>query len=73
MTAPVYACARCGNRERTDNTFLCSDCLRSRKQIKEKLVVQRLHPLDGNAQRAALIKSFGWAGWQRRLKAGGRA
>jgi hypothetical protein len=73
MSVPVYACARCGEKERTDNTFLCADCLRSRLGMKERLAVKALHNDDIKAQRRALIERYGWAGWTRRLKGAPRA
>lgn len=69
MTAPVYACARCGEKPRDGDTFLCADCWVDPDRDDEQSAVS---DLPSSTQRSALIAS-GWAGWHRRMKAASRA
>ena len=68
MTAPVYACARCGKAAREEDTFLCGDCLDSAIRVVEQKTVERLHPGDHKAQRALLMEAYEWRGWARRMR-----
>lgn len=72
MSAPVFACARCGENPRDGDTFLCADCRRSRRRMKEVRVAQRVSS-EAKGQRKVLIEAYGWAGWNRRLKGAPRA
>ena len=71
MTA--FACARCGTVARYDDTYLCNFCIRDRKARIEQADAEDTFPGDYKAQRALLIKSYGWAGWHRHLKGASRA
>ena len=68
MTAPVYACARCGERERAGDTFLCRKCLASSTRLREQGIAEATFPGDHKAQRALLTQSWHWQGWNRRMK-----
>lgn len=70
MSAPVYACARCGQSPRADDTFLCASCLVSRDAKKEQRIAEATYPGEYREQRRHLIEVYHWAGWHRRLKGG---
>ena len=72
MTAPVYACARCGKRERAEDTFLCAYCLDDPFRKVEQRTVELLHPGDHKAQRALLVETYAWFGFGKRLTGGHR-
>jgi len=73
MTAPVYACARCGENPREGDTFLCADCLLDPKRMSETYSAQAGAPDDAREQRRLLVSMAGWAGWSKRIKGGSRA
>lgn len=67
MTAPVYACARCGKAERAEDTFLCLDCLDSDVRVVEQKAAEATFPGDHRQQRRLLMEAYGWQGWSRRM------
>ena len=67
MTAPVYACVRCGIAEREEDTFLCGHCLDLHERTVELRDAEIQFPGDHKAQRRHLTNVYGWQGWNRRM------
>lgn len=73
MSAPVYACARCGVEPRDGDTYLCVGCLDDPQRMVEMRCAQVGSPDNAKEQRRLLISMANWAGWHRRLKGGSGA